>query len=105
MAIAGGCDILAHPGMITAREARQAARRGVTLEISARKGHCLANGHVVAAALAAGAGLVVNSDAHAPGALIAREPAARVARGAGLAERAVAALFREAERLAVRLAA
>jgi putative hydrolase len=105
MAIAGGCDILAHPGMITAREARQAARRGVTLEISARKGHCLANGHVVAAALAAGAGLVVNSDAHSPGDLIARETAARVARGAGLAERSVAALFREAERLAVKLAA
>jgi histidinol phosphatase-like PHP family hydrolase len=105
MAIAGGCDILAHPGMITAREARQAARRGVTLEISARKGHCLANGHVVAAALAAGAGLVVNSDAHAPGDLIPRETAARVARGAGLAERSVATLFREAERLAAKLAA
>jgi histidinol phosphatase-like PHP family hydrolase len=105
MAIAGGCDILAHPGMITAREARSAARRGVTLEISARKGHCLANGHVVAAALAAGAGLVVNSDAHSPGDLIARETAARVARGAGLAERSVAALFRESERLAVKLAA
>ncbi len=104
MAIAGGCDILAHPGLITAKDARQAARRGVTLEISARRGHCLANGHVVAAALAAGASLMVNSDAHSPGDLIAREAAARVARGAGLAERSMAGLFRDAERLAVRLA-
>ena len=105
MAIAGGCDILAHPGLISAKDARQAARRGVTLEISARRGHCLTNGHVVAAALAAGANLTVNSDAHAPGDLIARETATRVARGAGLTERAVAGMFREAERLAIRLAA
>lgn len=104
MAIAGGCDILAHPGLITAKEARQAARRGVTLEISARKGHCLANGHVVAAALAAGARLTVNSDAHAPGDLITRETAARVARGAGLASRSLPGLFRDAERLAAGLA-
>ena len=104
MAIAGGCDILAHPGLITAKEARQAARRGVTLEISARRGHCLTNGHVVAAALAAGASLTVNSDAHSPGDLITKETAARVARGAGLPERAVAGLFREAERLAAGLA-
>jgi histidinol phosphatase-like PHP family hydrolase len=104
MAIAGGCDILAHPGLITPKLARQAARRGVTLEISARKGHCLANGHVVAAALAAGANLVVDSDAHAPGDLISREAAERVARGAGIPERAIAGLFRGAERLAVRLA-
>ncbi len=104
MAIAGGCDILAHPGLISKKEARLAARRGVALELSARRGHCLANGHVAAAALAAGAALVVNSDAHSPGDLITREQAARVARGAGLAERAVGALFQEAERRAARLA-
>lgn len=104
MAIAGGCDILAHPGLITAKEARQAARRGVTLEISARKGHSLTNGHVVAAALAAGARLTVNSDAHSPGDLITKEHAARVARGAGLAPRALPGLFRESERLAAWLA-
>jgi histidinol phosphatase-like PHP family hydrolase len=105
MAVAGGADILAHPGLIAAKTARAAARRGVALEISARKGHCLANGHVAAAASAAGAQLLVNSDAHSPGDLISRETAARVARGAGLAERAVRAIFREAERLAERLAA
>lgn len=105
MAIAGGCDILAHPGLISAKEARLAARRGVTLEISARRGHCLSNGHVVATAVAAGARLIVNSDAHGPGDLITREMAARVARGAGIAQRSIAGLFREAERLAVAFAA
>ena len=105
MAIAGGCDILAHPGLISAPLARRAAKRGVALELSARKGHCLANGHVAAVALAAGAQLVVNSDAHSPTDLIPRETAERVARGAGLAGRAIAGLFRESERLAARLAA
>ena len=84
MAVAAGADILAHPGLITAKVARAAARRGVALEISARKGHCLANGHVAAAALAAGARLVVNSDAHAPGDLIDLATALRIALGAGL---------------------
>jgi len=105
MAIAGGCDILAHPGLISARLARQAAKRGVALELSARKGHCLANGHVAAAALAAGARLVVNSDAHSPTDLVPRDRAERIARGAGLPSRAVAGLFRESERFAARLAA
>jgi histidinol phosphatase-like PHP family hydrolase len=105
MAIAGKCDILAHPGLIPPALARRAAKHGVALEISARRGHCLANGHVAATALAAGAQLVVDSDAHAPGDLIARETAARIARGAGLGARTIAALFRDAERLAARLAA
>ena len=105
MAIAGGCDILAHPGLISAKDARRAARRGVTLEISARRGHCLTNGHVVATALSVGANLIVDSDAHSPGDLITRETAEKVARGAGLTDRAVSGIFREAERLAIKLAA
>lgn len=103
MAIAGGADILAHPGLLSTKDARRAARQDVALELSARKGHCLANGHVAAVALAAGAQLVVNSDAHGPGDLIPRESAERIARGAGLADAAVKRLFREAERLAQRL--
>jgi len=104
MAVAAGADILAHPGLITAKTARAAARRGVALELSARAGHCLANGHVAAAAIAAGARHVVSSDAHAPGDLLTPERAAGVARGAGLAERGVRALRADAERLARGLA-
>ena len=77
-------DVLAHPGLITDDEARIAAANGVLLEVSARRSHAYANGHVVRVAQRAGASLVLNSDAHAPGDLLTRDFAVRVARGAGL---------------------
>jgi putative hydrolase len=77
-------DILAHPGLIRVEEARQAAANGVALEISARRGHCLANGHVVQVARQAGALLVVNTDAHVPEEIIDQETARLVAAAAGL---------------------
>ena len=77
-------DILAHPGIITLDDARIAAENGVFLEVSARRGHGTANGHVVKTAQAAGAKLVLDSDAHAPGDLLTREFAMKVARGSGL---------------------
>ena len=86
-------DILAHPGLITPEEARIAAVNGVFLEVSARKGHGLANGHVVKTALDAGARLVLDSDAHAPEDLLTREWAMGVARGAGLDVESAAALL------------
>lgn len=84
-AIEAGTDILAHPGLITPEAAALAARNGVALEITSRKGHALANGHVARAGVTAGARLVVCTDAHAPGDLIGRAFALRVARAAGLA--------------------
>ena len=83
-ALAADIDILTHPGLITAEEAALAARRGICLEITTRKGHSLTNGHVVRIALAAGAKLVVNNDAHAPGDLVSLEMARKIALGAGL---------------------
>jgi putative hydrolase len=77
-------DILAHPGMITLEEAREAAANGVCLEISSRGGHSLANGHVAQVAGKAGARLVVNTDTHTPGDMIDQEMARLVARAAGL---------------------
>ena len=85
-ALEADIDILSHPGLITAEDARLAAQRGICLELSARKGHSLSNGHVARVALAAGAKLVVNSDAHAPGDLVPLELARKVAFGAGLSE-------------------
>lgn len=84
-------DILAHPGLITVEEARQAAANGVLLEISARKGHSLANGHVARVARLAGAGLIVNTDAHAPDDMIDLPFAQIVAAAAGLDEAEVQA--------------
>ncbi len=51
-------DILAHPGLITMDEASMAAENGVFLEISGRKGHGLANGHVAKIARESGATLI-----------------------------------------------
>ena len=62
----GSVDILAHPGLITYDECRLAAENGVRLEVSARKGHSLTNGHVVKMAREAGASTVLDSDAHGP---------------------------------------
>ena len=79
-------DILAHPGLITLDEARQAAANGVYLEITSRGGHSLANGHVARVAREAGASLVLNTDTHGPGDMIDQTLAREVAAGAGLDE-------------------
>ena len=57
-------DILAHPGLLTAEEANLAAKTGTFIELSARKGHSDTNPHVARVCKAAGARLIVNSDAH-----------------------------------------
>jgi len=103
-AIDADIDILAHPGLITLEEAAQARERGIFLELSARKGHCLANGHVARVALEVGASLILNTDAHSPGDLITRTQAERLAQGAGLRDPAIQAIFTDAEALARRLA-
>ncbi len=86
-AILGGTDLLAHPGLITEKEVKLAAERGVFLEISARKGHSLSNGHVAALAKRHGAKLLLNTDAHAPSDLITAEFARKVALGCGLTKK------------------
>ena len=57
-------DILAHPGFLTEEEADLAAKNGVYIEITARRGHSLTNGHVAKTALKSGASLLLDSDAH-----------------------------------------
>lgn len=86
-------DILAHPGLITPHDAALAAINGVFLEVSARKGHGFANGHVVKMARDAGATMVLDSDAHEPGDLLTRDFAMNVARGAGLSDEDAVALL------------
>ncbi len=98
-AIEGGADILAHPGLIKEDDVRLAAEKGVTLELSARKGHCLSNGHVASLATRHGAALVMNTDAHSPGDLIERGFAERVILSAGLDINTVDRVFSTAEGL------
>lgn len=92
-AIAAGVDVLAHPGLISEEDARQAAGKGVALELTARKGHCLTNGHVALMARRVAADTVFGSDAHAPGDLCTREFADRVLAGAGLSPEEVEAVW------------
>ena len=79
-------DILAHPGLITMDEAKLAAKNGVFIEVSARKGHSLTNGHVVKIALAAGCRMLLDSDAHDSPDLLTPELAFAILRGSGLGE-------------------
>ena len=95
-------DILAHPGLLSDEEARLAAENGVFLEISARRGHCLTNGHIAGVALRAGAGLVVCSDAHAPEDLLTAEWARLVALGAGMNESDMRAALQTSPRALLR---
>jgi histidinol phosphatase-like PHP family hydrolase len=98
-AIEAGVDILAHPGLLTAGEARLAAQNGVHLELSARKGHCLGNGLVAALAREHGARLVVNTDAHSPGDLINQAQAERIALGAGVPPEELEPVFANSRRI------
>ena len=84
--IESGADILAHPGFITDSDTAFAAENGVRLEITARQGHSLTNGHVARMAMRNGAKLVINTDTHTPDNLITRERAFQILIGAGLME-------------------
>ena len=77
-------DILGHPGLITVEEAELAKENDIYLEISARKGHCLGNGHVANVAREVGNKLLVDTDTHAPSDLITFEKSYEIALGAGL---------------------
>jgi histidinol phosphatase-like PHP family hydrolase len=79
-------DMLVHPGLIIEEDAAAAKEHGIFLELTYGRGHSLTNGHVAKTALAVGANLLVNSDAHIPPGLLTTEMRWRIARGAGLNE-------------------
>jgi len=98
-AVGADIDILAHPGLISDEEAAMAAEKGIFLEISARKGHSLTNGHVAKMAKQHGAKLVLNTDAHEPSDLINDEQARQIVLGAGLSEDDFVQMQKNAESL------
>ncbi|MCX6685857.1 MAG: histidinol phosphate phosphatase domain-containing protein [Methanoregula sp.] len=79
-------DVLAHPGIVTAEDARQAVKNNIALEITSRGGHNRTNGYVVQAAREAGCQIVVDSDAHSPHDLLDERARFLVAKGAGLSD-------------------
>jgi histidinol phosphatase-like PHP family hydrolase len=79
-------NVLAHPGIISLKDARAAAKNGIALEITSRGGHNRTNGHVARVAQDAGCQLVVDSDAHAPHDILDERAKFLVAKGAGLSD-------------------
>ena len=77
-------DLLAHPGLLSLEDAQLAAANGIFIEITARRGHALCNGHVAHLARIAGAKLILDSDAHDEGDLLTSDFAHDIARGSGL---------------------
>jgi histidinol phosphatase-like PHP family hydrolase len=98
-AIAAGADILAHPGLIGEKDVISAHENEVLLEITARRGHCLTNGHVARLARQHGAKMVINTDSHSPSDLIDDRTAERIVCGAGLDPGAFAEMQRNAAAL------
>ncbi len=98
-AIESGVDILAHPGFITPTEVEMAAERGVFLEITARLGHNITNGHVARLCKEIGAPMVINTDTHSPENLITRTRAVQILVGAGLSDAEAEEVLENNERL------
>lgn len=96
-AISAKCDILAHPGLITAEDALLAKENNVILEISARSGHSIANGHVFRMAKDAGAEYMLDTDTHSPENLINKEFAGVILKGAGMNDKEIQQAFKTAE--------
>ena len=86
-ALQSDIDILAHPGMISEEEVKLAQKKGIYLELSTRKGHCLTNGRLMVLARKHQAGLVINTDAHTGSELFSHDLLMSVGLGAGLTEK------------------
>ena len=99
-AIEAGADILAHPGLISLAEVKLAKEKGVYLEISARTGHSLTNGHVARTAIEIGAQLVFSTDTHSPDNLVTDEQRMQILCGCGLSESQIKMVIGNAEKIA-----
>jgi putative hydrolase len=98
-ALQSDIDILAHPGMITEEEIQMAKEKGICLEVSARRGHCLANGRLVSLTRKYGACLVINTDAHEGKELFTKDLIRKIGLGAGLTEEELEKVFQNSEDL------
>jgi putative hydrolase len=98
-AIEANVDILAHPGIISEEELLLAKEKGVTLEITSRKGHCLSNGYVAKEAIRFGVPLCINTDAHSPTDLITKEFAIKILLASGIEENLINSIFKHSKAL------
>ena len=98
-AIEANADILAHPGLISEEDLLLAKEKGVTLEITARKGHSLSNGYVAKEAIRFGIPLCINTDAHSPSDLITRDMARTILLSSGIEQNRIESIFDHAKAL------
>lgn len=82
-------DILAHPGLLKKEEAEIALKNDVYIEITARNGHSISNGHVANVCREIGNKIIINTDTHSPDNIITFEKSKIIGLGAGLNENEV----------------
>ncbi|MCM8760787.1 MAG: histidinol phosphate phosphatase domain-containing protein [Candidatus Omnitrophica bacterium] len=102
-AIMAGCDVLAHPGLISAEDVKLAKKMGVFLELTTRKNHLSPNRRLVGLARATGAKLVLNTDAHDEDDIVTYHQAIRFLAALGMRNDEIAGVFRNSEELLKRL--
>ncbi|HKZ57021.1 MAG TPA: PHP domain-containing protein, partial [Thermodesulfovibrionales bacterium] len=73
--------------------------KGVTLEITSRKGHSLSNGYVAKEAMKFGVPLCINTDAHSPSDLITKEMAVRILYASGIEGNRIDLIFENSRAL------
>ena len=99
----GDRPIFINDGIVTEEDAKKAKENRVALEITSRKGHSIANGHLFRVAGETGATIIINSDAHAPEDLITLYRAKMVLRGAGVAEDSLDQIFANSQKIVDRI--
>ncbi len=96
-------DVLAHPGIMNEDDARLAAERNISVEISGRSGHSFSNGRIVRLWYEYGFPLVLNTDTHSPENLIDDSFAEKLIISAGVKPQDVKKVLDNSLRLARKL--
>ena len=102
-AILAGTDILTHPGLISEEDAKLAKGKGVYLEISAKHGSSLTNGHIAKLAVEIGTNLVFSTDAHAPENFVSDIMRRNILKGSGLSDKDIEVVIDNAKKIAKKL--
>jgi histidinol phosphatase-like PHP family hydrolase len=98
-AIEAGCDILAHPGLISMADIKLAKKRGVYLEITTRKSHSKTNKRLYKAAKKAGVKLVLNNDTHKDDNLLTGPDATLFLKRLGMTQSDIDQIFANSEEI------
>jgi len=98
--IEAGCDILAHPGLISREDVKLAKSKGVYLELTTRRAHSWPNKRLFMIARAVGARLVLNNDAHSSDDLVSEIRARQLLKNLGARKSEIAVIFTNSRKLA-----